>query len=212
MPVKELNQIRRDAIESLNLHRLNSFRHKGVLPSYKTRPLADEISFRDLIEKDGFLYSDENEYTVYPVVNRGSLYPDTDKAVICEWGGLFCDAERKIAYYTLNCCNSHTYEFLKKNGFESVILSTELHDNEIADLIEAYEERTGKKIRPYSLAEGNRVLMYIKTDPFRKYIGKKEGYVLDDGNNTYPIRYRNGITELLENDCNTDELRFKTVK
>ena len=212
LPVKELNQIRRDAIESLNLHRLNSFRHKGVLPSNETRPLTDEISSRDLIEKDGFLYSDENEYTVYPVVNRESLYPDTDKAVICEWGGLFCDAERKIAYYTLNCCNSHTYEFLKKNGFESVILSTELHDNEIAGLIEAYEERTEKKINPYSLAEGNRVLMYIKTDPFRKYIGKKEGYFLDDGNNTYSIRYRNGITELLENGCNTDKLRFKTVK
>ena len=157
-------------------------------------------------------YVGENEYAVYPVVNRTSVYPDTDRALICEWGGLFRNVQHKIAYYTLNCCNSYTYEFLKKNGFESVILSSELHENEISDLIEAYEDRTGKKIRPYILTEGNRVLMYIKTDPFRKYIGKREGYVLDDGKNIYPIRYRNGITELLENRSGNDELVFKTVK
>lgn len=212
LPVKELNQIRRDAIESFNQHRLNTFRHKGVLPAYETKALTDETSSRNLVERDNYLYSDKDEYLIYPVVNRSSFYPETDKALICEWGGLFQDIDHKIAYYTLNCCNSYTYEFLKKNGFESVILSTELHDNEIDDLIEAYENRTGKKIRPFRLTQGNRVLMYIKTDPFRKYIDKKEGYILDDGKNTYSIRYRNGITELLENEVNNNELLFKTVK
>ena len=212
LSVKELNQIRRDAIESFNQFRLNSFRHKGNLPSYETKMIEDETQSPDLMETADRFYVGENEYAVYPVVNRASAYPDTDRALICEWGGLFRNVQHKIAYYTLNCCNSYTYEFLKKNGFESVILSSELHENEIGDLIEAYEDRTGKKIRPYILTEGNRVLMYIKTDPFRKYIGKREGYVLDDGKNIYPIRYRNGITELLENRSGNDELVFKTVK
>ena len=212
LSVKELNQIRRDAVESFNRYRLNSFRHKGVLPSYETKTIEDETISSNLKETADRFYAGENEYMIYPVVNRASVYPDTDRALICEWGGLFSDVEHKIAYYTLNCCNSYTYEFLKKNGFESVILSSELHENEIGDLIEAYENRTGKKIRPYILKEGNRVLMYIRTDPFRKYIGKKDGYVLDDGKNTYPIRYRSGITELLENRSGNDELLFKTVK
>ena len=179
---------------------------------YETEEIKDETSSADLIEKEDVLFAGKQEYTVYSVVNRSSDYPKADRALICEWGGLFNDVKHKIAYYTLNCCNSYTYEFLKKNGFESVILSTELHDNEINDLIDAYEERTGKKIRPYILAEGNRTLMYIKTDPFRKYIGKKEGYLLDDGKNTYPVHYRNGITMLTENRSRNEFLVFTTGK
>ena len=212
LPVKDLNEIRRKAIEAFNRHRLEGFRHKGKLPSYETKALVDETACADLTEKEGHLYVEDLDYTVYPVVNPRSEYTQTDRALICEWGGLFSEATDKIAYYTLNCCNSYTYEFLKKNGFESVILSTELHENEIFDLIEAYESRTGKRIRPYRLSEGDRVLMYIKTDPFRKYIGKKDGYVLYDGKNTYPIRYRNGVTELLENGSGTGCLVYKTVK
>lgn len=212
LPVKELNRIRREAVNSFNQYRLDSFSHKGLLPDYKEQKKKDETHEEELKERNGFFYMGETAYTVYPVINRFSIYPETDHAVISEWGGLFTDASHKIAYYTLNCSNSYTYEFLKKNGFESVVLSTELHDNEIKDLIESYERRTGSMIRPYTLVKGNRILMYIKTDPFGKYINKKAGYRLDDGINSYPIRYKNGITELLEERDSNTELVFQSVK
>ena len=100
----------------------------------------------------------------------------------------------------MNCANSYTYEFLKRCGFKQIILSTELHDNEIADLIKAYKERNNIVIRPYIFKNGNRVLMYIKTNPLDRYMDKQKHYYLSDGSNDYLIRHSHEITELIETD------------
>ena len=43
--------------------------------------------------------------------------------------------------------------------------------------------------------------MYIASDPFGKYISdRSKKYYLKDGSNEYIVRFRNGITEILEED------------
>ena len=70
---------------------------------------------------------------------------------------------------------------------------------EIDDLIDAYEKRNSKTIRPFVLKKGKRVLMYIASDPFHKYITDRDRkYFLNDGNNRYSIRFKDGITEIVE--------------
>ena len=76
--------------------------------------------------------------------------------------------------------------------------NVELNDEEINALIEAYEKRLNKTIKPYVLGQGRRVLMYIKHNPFEKYISDKKQYYLDDGNNVYEIKLTPTHIELLE--------------
>ena len=117
--------------------------------------------------------------------------------MISEFGGILQD-KNKVAFYTLNCSNSYAYEFLQKLGFNRIVLSTELDDIAIDNLIKEYELRNNILIRPYVLKEGRRVLMYIKSNPFDKYMNTDKTYYLDDGINRYQIRKKYSITELLE--------------
>jgi len=198
LPLKDLNQLRREAIEAFNRYRLEKRKKADRYAEVEFKEIKDEKRSLDMIQNGDHISLDQNLFPVGYVINPDSKYPDSEIAVISEFGGLLRDYKQKIAYYTLNCCNSYTYEFLKRLGFDSIILSTELNEIQIDDLIESYEKRTNKKIYPFVLKKGNRVLMYLKSDPFEKYTQDNKTYYLNDGNNIYRIRKNNSVTELVE--------------
>lgn len=212
--IKDLNEIRRQMVECLNEYRLNSFKRKEIKKEYEYVGLSEEDHEDRMIETDDVLLYDGESFPKNYVINTDSVYPEGDKALICEFGGILKGYQKKIAYYTLNCNNSYTYEFLKRCGFKQIILSTELHENEINDLIRAYEERNGIKIRPYVFKEGNRILMYIRTNPLDRYMDENKKYYLSDGTNDYLIRHNHGLTELIETDKNHSRIDnvFEAVK
>ena len=214
--VKDLNSLRRKAIEAFDEYRLDSF-------SRKDNPVDPEV-WKDpdyalekgtMIQKEDHIYHDGSEYAINYVINPLSQYCKEKNTVISEFGGLLKDYDSKIAYYTLNCCNSYAYELLKRLGFDCIILSTELSSDSIYDLVEAYQKRNGEKIRPFFLTKGNRVLMYIKSDPFGQYMKDNRKYFLSDGNNLYSIVKRDDIYELIETEkpsetpLNSDFLPFE---
>ncbi len=90
---------------------------------------------------------------------------------------------------------------MKGLGFDHIVLSSEINDQQIADLIEAYEKRNDEKIRPFVFVQGDRVLMYIKSDPFGKYLAKDKIYHLKENKNIYALRRHNDVYELIEKDC-----------
>ena len=120
-------------------------------------------------------------------------------SVVSEFGGLFNTQDHKIAYYTLNICNSYACELLLRLDFDNIILSTELKDSQITDLIDAFRKRNGLIFRPHILSSGRRPVMYIRRDPFKKYSESGHDLLLKDGNNEYRIRYQPECTELVEN-------------
>ncbi|MBR3264672.1 MAG: U32 family peptidase [Erysipelotrichaceae bacterium] len=200
LTIKDLNEIRRNMVEALDEFRLSSFKRTIYPRTFEYHELTDEDYEGQLIENGDEAVLNDAVYPVSYVINTESIYPEGERALISDFGGLLKDYEAKIAYYTLNCANSYTYEFLKRCGFKQIILSTELHDNEIADLIKAYKERNNIVIRPYIFKNGNRVLMYIKTNPLDRYMDKQKHYYLSDGSNDYLIRHSHEITELIETD------------
>ncbi|MBR0418978.1 MAG: U32 family peptidase, partial [Erysipelotrichaceae bacterium] len=187
---------------------------KEIKKEYEYAGLSEEDHEDRMIETDDVLLYDGESFPKNYVINTDSAYPEGDKALICEFGGILKGYQKKIAYYTLNCNNSYSYEFLKRCGFKQIILSTELHENEINDLIRAYEERNGIKIRPYVFKEGNRILMYIRTNPLDRYMDENKKYYLSDGTNDYLIRHNHGLTELIETDKNHSRIDnvFEAVK
>lgn len=201
LPIKDLNQIRRNAIEAFNTYRLSLFNRKQIKADIDfVSPKYNETN--DIEMYDNKAIYNKNEYDVNNTINSKSNYSNNSNVIITEIGGLLRNYDSKIAYYTLNCCNSYCYEFFKKLGFDAIIVSSELNNIDILDLIESYSKRNGIKIKPYILSEGNRVLMYIKANPFDKYIDKDKIYYLKDQNNKYIVRCNNGITEILENSLN----------
>ena len=205
LPVKELNEIRRKAIELFNIYRLDSFKRNSIDCNYATYKPTYQEEGDILVENDSCTYKN-TKYDVNYVINRESSYSTNDNVVISEIGGLLSKNKNKLAYYTLNCSNSYCYEFLKKLGFECIMLSTELKELDIDDLVSSYKLRNGIDIKPYILKQGNKVLMYIRTNPFDKYIQNTEGNTIKDNNNSYLIRHNHGITEIIENSENTDDL------
>ncbi|MBP5280643.1 MAG: U32 family peptidase, partial [Erysipelotrichaceae bacterium] len=200
LTIKQLNDIRREAVERFNQYRLDSFTRTEIKTDIELQDINDETDDGEMIQKDDHIILDGKDYPINYVINKESHYVDSDKAVICEFGGLLKDYEEKIGYYTLNICNSYGYEFLKRLGFRNIVLSSELKDNEINDLVASYETRTGHKIRPYKLVSGRRVLMYVKAKPFEKYVKNRSEYKLDDGTNVYDLSFNDRATEIAINE------------
>ena len=210
LPLKQINEIRRDSINKFNEYRLNSFSRK-LIPS--------DIKFIDpKYEESGDITLDKNkanntnnEYDVNYVINKDSIYSSSENALICEIGGLLRPYKSKIAYYTLNCSNSYCFELFKKLGFDAIIVSSELKEDQIQKMIESYKQRNNYSIKPYVLSKGNRVLMYIKAKPFDKYIENNKKYYLISDNNKYLLNINGNITKILENSDNNINKQLFTI-
>ena len=189
LTIKQLNQIRRDTIVEYNKFRLNSF---------KRTKINNEFNYKEPIYNESL-----ESFTIHfdelsKVVNPNSIYTESDINIIYEFGGILKDYQNKIAYYSLNCSNSYAYEFFKKLGFKEIILSSELKENDIEDLKDAYKQRNNIDIKPYILESGNRILMYIKANPFDSYMDNNKKYYIKDHNFKYSIIRNKDITEIVE--------------
>lgn len=185
----ELNEIRRKFYKDFENYLLSFFKRPNI-----DKLILDDIKIENFNE---ILY--ENDILGFikdPVVNTKGIYNHLD--VVSEFGGLFNKEKNKIAYYTLNICNSYAYEFLTRIGFNKIILSSELSDNSIKRLIEVFYKRNKLKIRPYVLVYGKRSLMYLKGNPFKKYIDNNHNYLLKENENEYLIKFNELFNEIIE--------------
>ena len=202
--IKDLNLIRNEAINSFNRYRLDSFKRKEIYGDYSVCDLVNEVYDNILIQEGDYISDGNDDYKINYVINPDSQYVNCYNAVISEAGGLFKEYRNKIAYYTLNCCNSYCYEFLKKIGFKYIILSSELDELMVDKLIEKYKDRNNIDIKPFVLIDGSIPLMYLKNNPFEKYMKNDTDYHLNDGVNNYKIRLNKGVIELLSSNISRE--------
>lgn len=182
IPIKQLNQIRREFFVKLDEYRLNSFK-RNVNPSLELKDIKEH--------KDNLI---DYEY-FNNVVNTDSLY-HKDLNIVSEFGGILLDGE-KDGYYTLNVSNSYAYELLLHLGFNNVMVSSELDEKMINELVKAIKDRLNIDVNPL-VYDGKRTLMYISRNPFKEYIDDYSNVKLSDGNNVYKVEYNNEIIELKE--------------
>lgn len=93
------------------------------------------------------------------VINQKSNYP-CNFTSCSELGAL--NKPAACAYYSLNVTNSYAVEFLLAKGINNIILSTELNDENINSLLNAFVKRQGFSPNLYRLVYGKRVLMYLQ--------------------------------------------------
>ena len=78
------------------------------------------------------------------------------------------------------------------------------------------KKRTGEKIRPAVFLSGDRILMYLGSDPFKAYTEEGKKYHLKDREFTYDIRRSHGVTLLIQRDflreCDLENIIPFTVR
>lgn len=204
IPVKLIKELRRKLLIMLEEYLITNQHRHLYLTNYNTNLVpylnSNIVEYNYIHQKENgnnnCLYISETpssgDYLLYPVINPSSSYPYSSKVVISEIGGLFLEAEHKIAYYTLNCSNLSAYTFLRSLGFEAIILSSELTTNDL--------KRMDNKIDFHIFTYGKRDLMNLKYSPLSPLKLKKnnDNYQIVYNNKIFPIIKRLNRTIILE--------------
>ena len=167
LPVSVLNDVRRSALEQLSQTRMimHPQRTEALPYDFKVEDPGYEgphllISKRDVnIEPDErWQITDET-----PVVNEDLKEGCAkDHMIVNEIGDLYHLKEHCIGGMTLNTANSYSIAYLLSKGLDSMILSSEMNNEQIRMTLDAFKARYGFEPKVYRLVYGKRVLMYIK--------------------------------------------------
>lgn len=184
----KINEIRRDFILKLDEFRLNSFNRMEILSQIELKDIENDQKL------DPIRVSIDENLIINPldIQNNDFTY---------QFGDLL-DSDKNSIFYSMNCMNSSCYEFYKSLGYTKIILSSEIKNNEIEDLINEYTKNTGRKCYPYVYKDGSRVLMFLKGNIISIKKDPMGVYTLTDGANTYKYLKHNNIYEIRENKDN----------
>lgn len=212
--IKDLNDLRRDAISKLSFLRenvpnnylkqevifdkLDIHNHECITASVMNEEqllTCLELSFDRIYVKDFNLYEKYkyNTHIYYQEIrNRFLRKNNISKKLVSEY---FEFNKENIGNYFLNITNSYTAYYLLKHGIHNFTLSVELTEEELTQLVESFKTNFKEEIIPEILVYGKVENMYIKgnilniDDSLYKYKLKdiKDRYFdvyLDNGNTT----------------------------
>ena len=201
IPLKEINELRRKAIEELNNKRLYTIPFKRgsyyiELPDFeKERLLTCLVSNKDkydkLDRKYDMVYAEEeidNCVLKLPRVIRD--YPEYDKDVMIGEIGGFNKYKNCYTDFSLNVVNSYTVAFLHSLGAKRITLSYELDDKQIKDIIDNYQNRYGKHPNLELIVSGYEEVMISKYS-LNKHYQKDVLYLRDMFGNRFKVITKN---------------------
>ncbi len=200
LPVSVLNEVRRAALQQLNDARAVQHNDRGEpLPYQFTVEEKPFAGSRLLLSDSRIVPAPDERYEIAretPVIDQ-SLVSGCAEAgmVLSEIGDLYDLKPHCIGGMTLNTANSYSIAYLLSKGLDSVILSSEAGNEQIAMTLEAFEKRYGFRPKVYRMVYGRRVLMYIR-DHFSEDAGITS--LRDLHGNNYEVVYNGRQAEILE--------------
>ena len=161
--IKDLNEIRRQAIEKLNNKRLYQIPYKKNEYNIELDEYKEEFGYSYLIhniddynncrEKAKDIITDNldlyNELVLDPkmilkVPRVITDYPNYNVKVLIGEMGSINKFNDKISDFSFNIANSYSVAFMHSNNIKRVTLSIELNESQIKKLIDNYKERYNK--------------------------------------------------------------------
>lgn len=154
IPIKNLNELRRQAISELNNKRLYQIpvikkEYTIDIPDFKkekllTCLLEEPSSINKLNKHYDEIFSEDNLPNTIPKLPRViHQYPESFQGMVGEIGA-FNHLTNLYTDFSLNVTNSYTVAFLHSLGAKRITLSYELTDKQIIDLINNYHSRYHK--------------------------------------------------------------------
>ncbi|MBQ3461224.1 MAG: U32 family peptidase [Solobacterium sp.] len=200
LPVSVLNEARRAILQQLSDIRAILHGGRGEPLPYQVSVSEPEVRYqRLLISQRDMDIPEDPRWTVA----EETAVVDEDLAdgcrkenmVLSEIGDLYHIKDGCIGGMTLNIANSYSIAYAMQKGLSSVILSSEMNNDQIRMTLQAFEKRYGFEPKVYRLVYGRRVLMYIKNH-FRK--DTTLNAINDLHGNNYKVVYNNKQAEILE--------------
>lgn len=204
IPLKEINELRREAIELLNQKRQYKTDFEKGIYEITVRDYPRERKTSCLVDtKDGIdKYKQEYDMVYNYQVCDGSIlkiprvtykYDNQLDGVLVGDIGAFYKGHELDTDFSLNVVNSYTVAFLHSLGARKITLSYELNDIQIKNLIDSYEKRYKKHPNLELIVKGYEEVMIMKYNICEDY--KNDNiYLRDRFGNLYRIKTRSGLT------------------
>lgn len=209
IPISELNEIRRKAVEELNKKRLYEIPYKKEkyyieIPNFKkeknysvlvkTKEDYEQIKNKKLenIYLENPLYNeidDSRKILKLPRINFN--VKENKNILIGDFGNLYKN-KNVITDFGFNITNSYSVAFLHSIGVNKITLSYELTDKQIENIINKYHERYNKHPNLELIISSYPESMISKYSIFDFY-NIKSGYIKDKLNRKYELKEKDNI-------------------
>ncbi|HPF82706.1 MAG TPA: U32 family peptidase [Bacilli bacterium] len=218
VPIKELNDLRRKALDKLLIIIKNS-RKNVIYGNYKrdvieyskeniTSIYIKELEQYNLIKNKNIdrIYVDNDIYDSIDdkrkvlklprVINKYNNY--NEHMLVGELGSInkYKDIDTD---FSLNIVNSYSVALLNSLGVKRITLSYELNDDQIKDIIFEYRKRYQKEPNLAIIVYGKEEIMISKFNLLKYYNALDKGYLRDRFNNLYKIIIKDNLMYIYNN-------------
>ena len=213
--IKELNELRRKAIEQLNDLRNYKIEYKKEeynidVPDFEHAELVNYLYDNEKeIKEEGYniyLIKSNNQYiTRVPRVN--DKYKDyTNKLLVGEIGSLnYYKGKKLFTDFSFNVVNSYTVAFLHSIGIWQITLSYELELDQIKELIDNYHKRYKKHPNLEVIIYGREEMMITKFNLLKNLEKNKKYYLQDKYKNKFILKEENGLMTIYNFKCRDNQ-------
>ena len=208
--IKELNELRRNAVDKLNDKRLYKYNYRKEGYSINVLDYPQQNKYNILvsnkeqyeqIKKYNFntIYSEENiedSRFVLKLDRVMNTFPQQNNLLVGELGSVnyYNDISTD---FSLNVTNSYSVAFLHSLGVNKITLSHELNKAQIENLINSYIKRYNKRPNLELIIFG-RVEAMISKFNLNKLYTVDNSYLQDRFNNLYPIVVKNDLMRIYD--------------
>lgn len=203
IPIKEINELRRDAVNKLNERRLYNIPFKKDKYCIDIPNFNKERLFTCLVDKKEKLNNLDRKYdivyceeldgdTILKLPRVINNYNNVDGFVMVGEIGAFNKLNNVDTDFSLNVVNSYTVAFLHSLGARKITLSYELNDNQIKDIIDGYYSRYGKHPNVELIINGYEEVMISKFS-LNKYYNNDKIFLKDMFGNRYKVITKNNL-------------------
>ncbi len=213
IPVKFLNDLRREAIEKLNEKRLYIKEYlKGEYSINVSNFEKEKLKVLEL--RDNYKIDNNYDEIIVPFdsnINnpkvrkkllRVNEYPIKleGNIMVGELGSLKKNIENKniLTDFSLNVTNSYSVAFLHSIGVNRITLSVEMNEYQIKRLIEIYNNRYNKLPNLEVIVSGYLESMILKYDLLEGLDKSKKHYLVDKYNNKFEVVRKNNLTTIYD--------------
>ena len=213
VPVGELNELRRKALEMLNSKRLYHYEYirgeyKIDVPDFEKENnyniLLNSTAQYNMIKDEPYkyIYLEEDLYDKISdkrkvlkldrVINAYAAY--NQPLLVGELGSIhkYHDISTDFSF---NVVNSYAVALLHSMGVNTITLSHELTDAQIKNIVDGYHKRYGKHPNLEVIVYGREETMISKYNLNETY-GVNNSFLQDRFNNLYPIIVKNGLMRI----------------
>lgn len=202
IPLKNLNELRRQAIELLNEKRLYQIpfikkEYNIDIPDFKKEKLLtclveDQSSINKITRHYDQIFSEDNlPNTILKLPRVITKYPNNFHGMVGEIGA-FNRLTNLYTDFSFNVTNSYTVAFLHSLGAKRITLSYELTTQQITDLINQYHNRYHLHPNLELIVSGYEEIMISKYSIPKTYHDNLL-YLRDTYNNHYKIKEKNNL-------------------